>query len=60
MATCQQLNLLETTIQEGSPSIGPLLDLLNAPDWSQIKSSYCPASFGSLTRRVPTTTGAGR
>ena len=58
MATCQQLNLLETTIQAGSPSIGPLLDLLNAPDWSQIKSPYCPASLGSLTRRAPTTTGA--
>src|SRR5947209_5276905 len=30
MATCSQLNLLETTIRAGSPSIGPLLDLLNA------------------------------
>jgi phospholipid/cholesterol/gamma-HCH transport system substrate-binding protein len=60
MATCQQLNLLETTIQAGSPSIGPLLDLLNAPDWSQIKSPYCPASLGSLTRQQPSTTGASR
>jgi len=50
MATCPQLNLLETTIQAGSPSVGPLLDLLNAPDWTQIKSSYCPAQLGSLTR----------
>ena len=50
MATCPQLNLLETTIQAGSPSIGPLLDLLNAPDWSQINSSFCPPSLGALTR----------
>jgi phospholipid/cholesterol/gamma-HCH transport system substrate-binding protein len=48
MATCPQLNLLETTIQAGSPSVGPLLDLLNAPDWSQIKSPYCPTA--ALTR----------
>jgi phospholipid/cholesterol/gamma-HCH transport system substrate-binding protein len=51
MATCSQLNLLETTIQAGSPSIGPLLDLLNAPDWSQINSPYCPSSVGSLSRQ---------
>ena len=57
MATCSQLNLLETTIQAGSPSIGPLLDLLNAPDWSQIKSPFCPASFGSLTRRPASSPG---
>jgi phospholipid/cholesterol/gamma-HCH transport system substrate-binding protein len=43
VATCPVLNLLETTIQAGSPSVGPLLDLLNAPDWSQIKSPFCPA-----------------
>ncbi len=59
MATCSQLNLLETTIQAGSPSIGPLLDLLNAPDWSQIKSPYCPAAFGSLSRHPATVTGPG-
>ena len=57
MATCSQLNLLETTIQEGSPSIGPLLDLLNAPDWSQIKSPFCPAQLGALSRRPPAGTG---
>jgi phospholipid/cholesterol/gamma-HCH transport system substrate-binding protein len=60
MATCPQLNLLETTIQAGSPSIGPLLDLLNAPDWTQINSSYCPAQLGSLTRRAGNTAGARR
>ena len=45
MAACPALNLLEVTIQKGSPSIGPLLDLLNAPDWSKIKSPFCPPSF---------------
>jgi phospholipid/cholesterol/gamma-HCH transport system substrate-binding protein len=58
MATCSQLNLLETTILVGSPSVGPLLDLLNAPDWSKINSPFCPASFGALTRRAPASTGA--
>jgi phospholipid/cholesterol/gamma-HCH transport system substrate-binding protein len=58
MATCPQLNLLETTIQAGSPSVGPLLDLLNAPDWSQIKSSYCPASLGTLSRQPTAAAGA--
>jgi phospholipid/cholesterol/gamma-HCH transport system substrate-binding protein len=58
MATCPQLKLLETTIQAGSPSVGPLLDLLNAPDYSQLNSPYCPAA--TLTRDEPATTGAGR
>jgi phospholipid/cholesterol/gamma-HCH transport system substrate-binding protein len=53
MATCPALNLLETTIQASSPSVGPLLDLLNAPNYSQIDSSYCPASLGTLTKREP-------
>jgi hypothetical protein len=57
MATCSQLNLLETTIRAGSPSIGPLLDLLNAPDWSQIKSPFCPATFGALSRRPAAASG---
>jgi phospholipid/cholesterol/gamma-HCH transport system substrate-binding protein len=60
MATCSQLNLLETTIRVGSPSIGPLLDLLNAPDWSQIKSPFCPAAFGSLSRRPAAASGVRR
>jgi phospholipid/cholesterol/gamma-HCH transport system substrate-binding protein len=60
MATCPALNLLETTIQEGSPSVGPLLDLLNAPDHSQINSSYCPASLGALNRHAASGTGASR
>jgi phospholipid/cholesterol/gamma-HCH transport system substrate-binding protein len=57
MATCSQLNLLETTIQAGSPSIGPLLDLLNAPDWSQIKSTFCPVKLGALSDRPAATSG---
>jgi phospholipid/cholesterol/gamma-HCH transport system substrate-binding protein len=57
MATCPALNLLETTIQAGSPSVAPLLDLLNAPDHTQINSSYCPPSLGTLTRRAPSAEG---
>jgi hypothetical protein len=45
MASCPALNLLEVTIQQGSPALGPLLDLLNAPDWSKIKSPFCPPQF---------------
>jgi len=58
MASCRQLNLLETTIQQGSPSIAPLLDLLNAPDWSKINSPYCPAALPSATRRAGTGQGS--
>jgi phospholipid/cholesterol/gamma-HCH transport system substrate-binding protein len=46
MATCPQLNLLEVTIEQGSPSLGPILKLLNPPDWATIKSSFCPAVGG--------------
>ena len=60
MATCPQLNLLETSIQEGSPSIAPLLDLLNAPDWSQIKSPFCPVALPTLARKPPAATGVSR
>jgi phospholipid/cholesterol/gamma-HCH transport system substrate-binding protein len=57
MATCPALNLLETTIKAGSPSIGPLLDLLNAPDFTQIKSSFCPPVLGALSRHAPSSAG---
>jgi len=57
MATCPALNLLETALQQSSPSLGPLIDLLNAPDWSKISSPHCPPSLGTLTRRAPTATG---
>ena len=33
VGTCSVLTLLETTIQAGSPSIGPILDLLGLPDY---------------------------
>lgn len=56
MATCPALSLLETALKQSSPSIGPLVDLLNAPDYTQIKSSYCPPALSSLTRRAPTAT----
>ncbi len=57
MATCPALNLLETTIQAGSPSVGPLLDLLNAPDFRQIKSPFCPPALGALSARPVAATG---
>ena len=59
MATCPALNLLETTIQAGSPSIAPLLDLLRAPDFAQINSPYCPRALASDIRQTPTTRGVG-
>jgi phospholipid/cholesterol/gamma-HCH transport system substrate-binding protein len=46
MATCPALNLLEVTLQESVPSLGTLIDLLNAPNWATIKNSFCPT--GSL------------
>jgi phospholipid/cholesterol/gamma-HCH transport system substrate-binding protein len=46
MGTCPELQLLEVTIEQGSPSLGPILDLLNAPDWSKINSPYCPQGLG--------------
>jgi phospholipid/cholesterol/gamma-HCH transport system substrate-binding protein len=44
MAPCASLNLLEVALSESDPGLGPILQLLNAPDWSKIKSSYCPSS----------------
>jgi len=57
MATCPALNLLETTIAAGSPSIAPLLDLLNAPDFTKLGSPYCPPAVPALTRRPAGTSG---
>jgi phospholipid/cholesterol/gamma-HCH transport system substrate-binding protein len=42
MATCGALNLFEVALPESDPALKPLLALLNAPDWSQIHSSFCP------------------
>ena len=46
MATCSELNLFEVALTQSDPALGPLVDLLNAPDWSTIKSTFCPT--GSL------------
>ena len=35
MASCPQLNLLELTLTKSDPALTPILDLLNAPDWSR-------------------------
>lgn len=46
MASCPQLNLLEVTLPTSDPALAPILDLLNAPNWATIKSSFCPAAGG--------------
>lgn len=43
MASCPGLNLLEVTLQQSVPPLAALVDLLNAPNWATIKSSFCPA-----------------
>ena len=40
MASCPSLNLLEVALQPGTPSLTPILDMLNAPDWSTITNCY--------------------
>jgi phospholipid/cholesterol/gamma-HCH transport system substrate-binding protein len=42
MASCGALNLFEVALTNSDPALGPLVDLLNPPDWSKIKSSFCP------------------
>jgi phospholipid/cholesterol/gamma-HCH transport system substrate-binding protein len=44
MATCGGLNLFEEALANSDPALVPLLDLLHAPDWSKIKSPFCPAA----------------
>lgn len=44
LATCGQLDLFETALVTANPALGPIIRLLNPPDWSQIKSSFCPAA----------------
>jgi phospholipid/cholesterol/gamma-HCH transport system substrate-binding protein len=36
MASCSELHLFEVTLAASTPSIGNLLALLNAPDWSKL------------------------
>ena len=50
-------DLLKTALQQSSPSLGPLIDLLGAPEWSQINSPSCPPKLAALTRQPPTATG---
>ena len=40
LASCPSLNLLEVALQPGTPSLTPILDMLNAPDWSTITNCY--------------------
>ncbi len=40
LASCPSLNLLELALQPGTPSLTPILDMLNAPDWSKITNCY--------------------
>ena len=45
MATCTELQFYETTLVLGSPSLGPILALLNPPDYSKLpgdKAGSCP------------------
>jgi phospholipid/cholesterol/gamma-HCH transport system substrate-binding protein len=44
MSSCPSLNLFEKVLVTSVPSLTPLLDLLNAPSVSTLKSSYCPAA----------------
>jgi phospholipid/cholesterol/gamma-HCH transport system substrate-binding protein len=46
MASCSELNLFEVALTQSDPALGPLVDLLDAPDWATIKSTFCPS--GSL------------
>ncbi len=40
LASCPSLNLLEVALQPGTPSLTPIIDMLNAPDWSKITNCY--------------------
>jgi hypothetical protein len=44
MATCPALYVFEKVLIKSTPSLTPLLDLLNAPDVTKLKSPYCPAT----------------
>ena len=40
MASCPSLNLLEVALQPGTPSLTPILNQLNAPNWSKITNCF--------------------
>jgi phospholipid/cholesterol/gamma-HCH transport system substrate-binding protein len=46
MASCSELDLFETALRGSNPALGPLIDLLNPPNYAVIKSKYCPATGG--------------
>ena len=46
MATCSELNLFEVALTQSDPALGPLVDLLNPPDFKQIKSKFCNSGGG--------------
>lgn len=42
MGSCSELQLFEVDLVHANPALGPLIDLLNPPDWATIKSKFCP------------------
>ncbi len=46
MATCASLNLFEVALTNSDPALGPLVDLLNAPNWATIQNKFCPSGSG--------------
>jgi phospholipid/cholesterol/gamma-HCH transport system substrate-binding protein len=42
MGTCQQLQLFEAVLPSSNPALKPLLALLNAPDFNEIRASGSP------------------
>jgi hypothetical protein len=46
MAECQELQLLEVNLIHSNPSLGDLLALLNAPDWSTLPNAKNGACTG--------------
>lgn len=46
VATCSELNLFEVALTQSDPALGPLVDLLNPPDFKQIKSKFCNSGGG--------------
>jgi phospholipid/cholesterol/gamma-HCH transport system substrate-binding protein len=44
MASCSELDLFETALRNSNPALGPLIDLLNPPNYATIKSKYCPSA----------------
>jgi hypothetical protein len=58
MASCPALNIIETVLSESQPSIGALLDLLNAPEETSIKAASCPPATTVSTGAEGTTQAA--